>query len=106
MTQKGDIQFFLLSPYITGSCSTVPSGNAVRNTRRTSGPATMSWNGSAMMMFFGILVSQMMSNWLHAPDFTQASRPPYKDITNTIGTTMQQEIVITLRSVLLSGDTK
>ena len=30
----------------------------------------------------------------------------YKDITNTIGTTMQQEIVITLRSVLLSGDTK
>ena len=63
-------------------------------------------DGNAMMIFFGILVSQMMSSWLHAPDFTQASRPPYKDITNTIGTTMQQEIVITLRSVLLSGDTK
>ena len=67
MIQKPDILFlyninFLLSPYITGSCSTVPSGNAVRNTRRTSGPATMSWNGSAMMMFFGILVSQMMSS--------------------------------------------
>ena len=78
----------------------------VRNTRRTSGPATMSWNGSAMMMFFGILVSPDDEQLAPCAGFHAGFRPPYKDITNTIGTTMQQEIVITLRSVLLSGDTK
>ena len=52
------------------------------------------------------MVSQIIGSIFHAPLFTQASNPPYKDMKITIGTTIQQETAITFFIVLLSGFTQ
>ena len=91
---------------LSASNNTVPTGNAVRKIFLTNGPAIRSWNGSAIIKFFGILVSQIIGSIFHAPLFTQASSPPYKDMKITIGTTIQQETAITFFIVLFSGFTR
>lgn len=80
----------------------LPSGNAFRNTNRTSGPATINWNGSAIIKFIGIFLIQMKKIRFHSPVCTHASAAPYNDMMITIGTTIQQE---TARIILIGLDT-
>ena len=48
--------------FVLCHASTLPSGNAERKIKRTSGPATISWKGRAMIKFFGMLVIQIISS--------------------------------------------
>ncbi len=56
--------------------STLPTGNRRRNSVRTSGPATSSWKGRAIIKLRGMLMSQFSSSRSHAPEWTQPSTAP------------------------------
>ena len=92
--------------FVLCHASTLPSGNAERKMKRTSGPATISWKGRAMIKFLGMLVSQIISSWDHAPERTHPSTAPYMDMMSTIGTTMEQDTQMTFFSTLSSGFTR
>ena len=103
MIARDDSRFlFLMLSY----ASTVPIGKRLRNTLRTSGPATISWNGSAMIKFFGMFVSQMIGTRFQVPVWVHASNAPYRDMKNTIGTTMQVDTQIAFFSPLSCGFTR
>ena len=59
-----------------------------------------------MIKFLGMLVSQIISNWDHAPERTHPSTAPYMDMMSTIGTTMEQDTQMTFFSTLSSGFTR
>ena len=52
-----------------------------------------------MIKFLGMLVSQIISSWDHAPERTHPSTAPYMDMMSTIGTTMEQDTQMTFFSV-------
>ena len=84
----------------------VPSGNALRNTFLTNGPATMSWNGRAIMKFLGMFMSQMIGRELKSPTFIQPSSAPYRDMIITMGMTIEHDTAMTFFITGLSGFTR
>ena len=59
-----------------------------------------------MIKLNGILCSHCANTLDHMPVWTQPSTAPYSDMIMTIGTTIQVEMVMTLRRGLLSGLSK
>ncbi len=56
--------------------STLPTGKAARNRRRTRGPAIKNWTGRAMMKLRGILRSQFEGTEAQAPVWKAPSQAP------------------------------